>query len=433
MSGRLLIHAGAPKTGTTSLQNFFKSAREELKKYNWDYIDFSDSVDENYRNRLSEANGIVFRKDCTPMSKFIWEESDEDSMSRWRCIIDRVKSHLQSNNVLISLEGLFGCFDFFNMLRKEVESVEIVVYLRRQDRWIESNYNQHVKFFRYKQDFQEFIEYFDAEYYSALKGMEEIVGKKNLIVRVFEKEQFFEGNLYSDFLNVLGINSNNMVMRSKNLNIALKGNYFDLMLWVNRYVEGSDYELFYNTILKLNNTSDENNENEGFMNKEERIKLLDKFRGENQKIAERYLGKVGEDLFLDKSVDIPKHQMNSQSLPKDMFCVLQEVDNIKRLIDAISRFCLIYGMQNTDRKLCLFGAGYIANKVITKYNLCVEMIVDNDSNKEGTFIKDIPVVHTEKVNDWKKYFVVIASIHSAEISEQLKSKNLISGVDFIFF
>jgi len=80
---------------------------------------------------------------------------------------------------------------------------KIVCYLRRQDLWLESGYKQAVKspFNRSTEKFK--IKYFD--YYSKLSNWKQAFPEAEIIVRIYDRKLFPEGNVILDFLQALGI------------------------------------------------------------------------------------------------------------------------------------------------------------------------------------------------------------------------------------
>jgi chorismate mutase len=88
----------------------------------------------------------------------------------------------------------------------------VIIYLRRQDEWLESWYNQHIKWpwdprfstlspqeFYAKRD-----EFYWLHYAETLRRWEAIFGKGSLIIRLFEESQL-DGSIVNDFCSQCGI------------------------------------------------------------------------------------------------------------------------------------------------------------------------------------------------------------------------------------
>lgn len=84
------------------------------------------------------------------------------------------------------------------------------------------------------------------------------------------------------------------------------------------------------------------------------------------------------------------------------------------------------------KKCKLFGAGYLGEhiiKILRKYGIEPECFLDNDSKKWGTRFAGLEVQSPDSLstND----FIIIASIYSYEIAEQLQNRGLDKNKDFI--
>ena len=145
----LLFHIGTLKTGTTSLQNFLYNNKNNLLKSGWDYPIFENLYFPSY---FINGTGLL--------TSFL--KKDEKSFSEYMKII---LSSLKNNNVIISQEDFWllkNMEEFFAEIQKYYRNIKIVVYIRRQDLYLESIYNQFVKSSRHeKREVYQFIE--DAE------------------------------------------------------------------------------------------------------------------------------------------------------------------------------------------------------------------------------------------------------------------------------
>lgn len=85
------------------------------------------------------------------------------------------------------------------------------------------------------------------------------------------------------------------------------------------------------------------------------------------------------------------------------------------------------------RKAVFWGAGRRAWRYLDEYdNLNISFCIDSDSSKEGSRIKDIPVVHPSHVKDWEKLFVIITIVAHNEVVQQLKQLGLQYGTDYVY-
>ncbi|MBQ0749378.1 MAG: hypothetical protein KBT70_04185 [Roseovarius sp.] len=128
----VLFHVGMPKCATTTIQSFLTERVEWLEAQGFSYTKHSDDPTQHQGNAAQLA---------------------EYAMNGPRA---RVAEHLDfflrsEGNVLLSSEMLFGLGrgNGFEAIQKEVLrrgfDLRVIVYLKRQDLWIESDYKQHVK------------------------------------------------------------------------------------------------------------------------------------------------------------------------------------------------------------------------------------------------------------------------------------------------
>lgn len=137
---KIYIHIGTEKTGTTAIQDFLHDNSKLLAEKHKIFIPiWEGDVSQNTHKRISKA--FVPDKSMTPQYKIISIESFESILNNF------VKS--QHFNKLIISSELFSYSTAKEImeLKSTLQNfdVTIIVFLRRQDEYIESIYDQHVK------------------------------------------------------------------------------------------------------------------------------------------------------------------------------------------------------------------------------------------------------------------------------------------------
>lgn len=195
------------KTGTTSIQLALLKNRDRLvqngflveigqdtvakmvrKNVSWHSIEGLDVGIDSIKQKLAQSG----------LSNFVWS---------WESF---------STNIFTSQPGnLQRLRDVF-----PDASFKIIVYLRRQDLWLQSAYPQWA--IKDKQEkgpvlsFQEWYDRFrqgrlrawrpgDLDYYALLVSWEKVFGRNNLTIRVFETDQLEKGDVVSDFFKYSGL------------------------------------------------------------------------------------------------------------------------------------------------------------------------------------------------------------------------------------
>lgn len=207
------LHVGAPKTGTTTLQYFIYENRQILEEKGICYPDLQFKFPGIADNRNAH---FLIQRVYDNNKKRIYEKEREIIETGFQKINECLEKH---NTIILSEESLWNEREMnikkFTKVRQELSAMnaelKVIVYLRRQDLLMPSYWAQLVKS-RLTLSFEEFIssgayKRYRVDYAKRLDEISRAVGKENIIVRAYEKQQF-EGNnhtLISDFLNLFGI------------------------------------------------------------------------------------------------------------------------------------------------------------------------------------------------------------------------------------
>ena len=458
MNHTLLIHIGMPKTGSTALQNFLLTNNHILEKYGWCYpIMSSGEIGDLERLDLERCgNGYyLFESLITHNIKSEWDKQMGIALN-----------YLYSNNVIISSEHVYerGTEKFIAGVREKFENIKVVIYLRRQDRTIESLYNQLIKNGEEYRSFDEYLHSNDVskdflEYQLKLGLISRIIGRENLIVRVYEKQQLVGNDIITDFLSVLGIPSDKDDWeRGEFPNLSLRGNYLELNRLINSvqsmngYLGGQnniwrDTDIrrdFYDVCVGLSSFFNQDNREYGFFSLDERKKFVGKFASDNEQIAREYLHRDDGILFYDDRMNYPVFEPGRDNdFETDMirvFTAMLYVQNqrIKNLIEKKNSELLgkllmkDVSKKRNNRELLLFGAGRNCRKLFdTVINISASFIVDNDPIKQGMVLGGTQVKYAKDIKDWQEYFVIVTCEKTDEIEEQLRSCNLEKEEDYI--
>ena len=184
---RLTLHIGVHRTGTTGLQRTLAANRDRLvlqdKSYPGDQTNHQEMAWSLHRGQMSGDD-----------------------------VVDRLRPDHKYAHLIVSGEDFCIHQDlaWLAPLRR-IYDVDAVVYLRRQDHWLMSWYNQHVKWpFSRRHSVmtpQEFLlcldEFYWLDYDWLLRLWGDALGRDNLKVRVIEKGQVQDS--ITDFFALAGI------------------------------------------------------------------------------------------------------------------------------------------------------------------------------------------------------------------------------------
>jgi len=296
----IYLHVGTAKTGTTALQHFIGENLDRFAEYGY------------YYPKTGRVNN------CHHGIAFYWGNQDafkrrfdvhEDQLTR---LYDELHAH-QDKHILISSECLLlptvNWEDFLSVLPHD--NIKIIVYFRRQDSFLTSRYMEIVKGNQIILPPAEWIgnNFYPNEYLGILKRLSSYVGKNNIIVRVYERQQFVGGSIFSDFCDILSIPlRDDFVISERNFNPHLSRNALDFNRLVNTVFDDRSSPYIFNSVLtqfSLVEKPDNNVafRNHGLFSPGKCREILTACENVNTKIAREYLGREDGRLFYEQPPD----------------------------------------------------------------------------------------------------------------------------------
>lgn len=313
------LHIGVPKTGTTALQCFLFENQKILEKYGICFPDmgfcFEDIGPQRNAHFLIEpgtnANGLP---DFSTLSSVY--ASGLNELQELGAVYDKI---------IISDETIWNGSthhkNYWQNLKLDFQTrglnLKLIVYLRRQDMWMQSLWAQKIKKTGNRQTFAAYLkqmqeENYPLDYYQYLNDLSRIFGKDALIVRVYEDAQYQEDTqtIFSDFLSIFDIPfSDEFQLSHETLNISLNGCLLEMKRILNCIPA---YRGEYHTLVKImksmqlkNPLHDTDAERYSYIQPEEREKLLNSCAESNRRLAVDYLNREDGVLFRDTVDDSP--------------------------------------------------------------------------------------------------------------------------------
>lgn len=279
---KLILHCGIHRTGSTSIQKNLTSNREALKRQGFLYPEIEGvSSPDSLPSRLNvEASKIA---------RFFGE-------------IETQASH-RTHTVILSSEDLCRIknFRFLKGVPKKYE-IYVALYLRRQDLWLESWYNQNVKWPWDAEFSGSDIQYFIGKsknfpwinYENLLGRIEEFVPLEKIHVRCIGEDNTTSST--DDFLSFCGIDSN-LLQKEADKNQSLSSAKIDILRRIDIIALPGPARLkVLGALSKIKIQEDSGNR--AFLTRAERLKILADFMESNDHVARRYFGR--NKLFSDK-------------------------------------------------------------------------------------------------------------------------------------
>lgn len=292
-----------PKTGSSAIQAFLKLNLDKLYEKGFLY---PDPPEFNQAFQTSAGNAVTISE--------LFKANHLDEITKY--ISNLMKS---KKNIILSSESLMDILQlfperFFTVMNQF--NFRIICYVRRQDELLSSSYNQLIK----NHDFTDKEVAFNIlmpaiDFPEIFEKCLTYAEADRFILRPYEKQQFHEGSIFSDFLYCLGLNfSDELVLPDKIVNPSFDRKTLEFRKMLNFMEVDKDdnvrkYEI--NSLLAEYTVSRNKGkpfESENLLTSSERRQILDKFLPGNKKVAEVFLNRKDGRLFYDYEIKQMKNE-----------------------------------------------------------------------------------------------------------------------------
>lgn len=327
---KAFLHIGTEKTGTTTIQHFLAKNRENLLRQGYLYP--------SSPGKITHTKLVLFALEATKIQDihklhgFTTPEKVKLFKTKFKPkLIKEIKS-IDVDKVIFSSEHCSSRLiskeqikELKTLLDEVFEDIEIIIYLRRQDKFLSSSYSTAIKAgatFPFKIPSQEIIEN-RYNYYNLIRKFASIFGDNKIRVRLFESTEMLEGNLIKDFLNLLDLKLDNSYESVENLNTSLDVyclEYIRLMtLLLGKFGEIQKTRYRNKLLTKLEEYSHQDSRKKATILSEEMARnFMLNFDESNKKIAEMYLHRTDRQLFNDNFSGLRKHKISNIAMTKKL-------------------------------------------------------------------------------------------------------------------
>jgi hypothetical protein len=240
-----ILHIGANKAGSTSIQKTLSDHSEDLKKQNFYYINTGRTISGSKIERHIGFRFAMTPADCE-LPGLLPQHNLDTANSRMKFSMEfgasferELYSIPQNGTVVLSDEDLFN-FSSKALAKKSqlflqnyFSDVNIVFYVRRPDRYVTSFYSQHIKMGG-ALDLSEIVDqYMDyRRYYDVLEDWIEAFGRSHIKIGTCEQNFLYMGNIIPDFCKRTGILLD--VGNAPNLNPKLSATGCEILRIINQ-------------------------------------------------------------------------------------------------------------------------------------------------------------------------------------------------------
>ena len=264
---QLFIHIGDSKTGTSTIQKFLTENRVKNESNGFLYS----------RQGLLASHGIANHK-----LAFCINENRKEFHKDRKSLYDKLNNEILTsdcNKIVISSEGFSSLrtIEEITILRDLIDpsiQVNIVVYLRRPDKWIESWYCQAVKNRPFiKASFEEFLPNHQGPALGVTLLYGEVFGDSSIVVRTFDKKEMYNNDLVSDFHNI--IKENKVGNDIESINVSPDQSCIEILRLLNKNLNIDDKTRLSLYEIILNNYN--HSENKKYFSTSRRIEIFNEY------------------------------------------------------------------------------------------------------------------------------------------------------------
>jgi len=335
----LFIHIGTHKTGTSAIQNFMERNSLLLAKHKLvGELNFNNNIFKLVRTKSIDSELV------NDISRHIADEL-------------KATEAFKLNKFLLSFEGLSGDRELgyknshiiaehlYQIVQKlpDITNIKIIIYIRRQDDFIESLYTQTIKEGG-TLTFKEFLEQYDENCFNwdlLIQSYEKVFGKENIIIKRYDKKYLVNSTgLLKDFLDILGIHNINKIEGNTDINLGITKEALEVQRTMNKYFNENE-KLDLRMMLEKTNSKKPFENFSLFSSLDDREIFLKNYVESNNKVSEKYFDR--DSLFSPISEN---HYTITNSLSMEHILVVimkiimykdKEISNQKNILNDVVR------------------------------------------------------------------------------------------------
>lgn len=284
---RVFLHIGQPKTATTTIQSFLNINQAELIKHGWLYPNAG-------RAHLAQhVFGNLFRE-----KKVAWIDTADPR--KLRADLNREVEKTGCENIIISTESLYFTRNpaAFAQFFKDFDT-KVIIFLRRQDEWIESAYRENRKNIDITSNPERFLNFqkFALNYANIIDSWATAFGKENIIINVIDSAEK-RLPIEKTFMNLVG------APFTKDMKIPAAENERlnrDCIEFLSNFSDnlrvGRKYEIIKRGLINYSGKHPDAVEFRNIYPPQIRQKIVENYSESNAYVAQTYLGRQDGKLF----------------------------------------------------------------------------------------------------------------------------------------
>lgn len=299
----IYLHIGYNKTGTTAIQRAFFKNRKLLED-NHLFYPFRCRGERKSAAHHSLAESLLFG--CNrPLPSFVNQEIYRNhSRDHYWNLLHEELAKQQCSKIFISSEA----FSRFGECEHQIETVKnqlynydvkILIFLREQIEYLESAYNQAIKYGNETRKIQAIINdgLSTLNYLETIDSWAKVFGQENMLVRIYKKANLANG-IVADVLKVIGLEdltkkeslSNFLLNDKTDYNPRLPNNLVEVKRLINIFSNLTGKKTLHtdNKINKALTRLGKKNKDRHLINSKNAKKIRDHFYAVNVELGQKY-------------------------------------------------------------------------------------------------------------------------------------------------
>ncbi len=340
MSRDIILHIGTQKTGTTALQTFLTDNLALLTKQGFEYLDPRTGVlglDNCSHGHLALCLTGYWRHTSHQITR-------EEAWSTLKKLVDESRHTVIVSSELLSTPQILPFLRFISESLNGL-NIKVIIYLRRQDIFVQSVYKERLKVSE-REPFETAYQHGDyqmvLDFRTIVDHWAHFLGEENIHVRPYEKGQLLNGDILEDFLDVIGgeITAEMQLPSKHDANGPLSPDILEISRELNQLdLKGpaiNKFKLWMHSVIEAG--SNEPFKDHNIISPAQRLEIIDTFRDCNQYIAKTFLNREDGALFHDR---VPR-----LSDPWQQYCGVP-ADSVAKILAAVfKRSNLLEGFES---------------------------------------------------------------------------------------
>ena len=381
MKKKLFIHIGMPKTGGTTIRETLKENKNLFLDYGIVHTRLFNIILDTHYDRVPRYSlKKNFKELCEIHLQNFYNKYFNDKNIHTYLIND----DFFTNPGLLSKKDIKAITEIIKKIFKSSDfNIKIIVYLRRQDYWIESLYINYLRV-HYHKKFSEFLKFFEENdyinYSKTLDIYASIFGIKNIIVENFDniKNNSKKNSLWKNYLKHINSLTPELLSLGDNvfLNKKIAHPLIEFKRLLNPYLTDNEKWFYYTELNAISKSF--NNDSFTYFSSKQRKKLLQKCKKTNSYISKKYL--INDFDKEVKKVKKVKNKVSNKELTNIFSKILKRknaqepsrisksnlislfYNNIAALKDGTSKY-ILYGLGSSGKIIDLILKDQIVKKV----------------------------------------------------------------------